>query len=270
MRRAQPMQSQSQTQSLPQQQQRPTSTRTGEPLKFEGEFDFEQANARFEEIEKELTKDFSDKLKLKSGTQSLQHQQSDSVSHSLQDLQDQQHLIMKQKSMADDQKLQDNSRLDTSLNHNKDHDAEFNKNFYDKNFSFFDKISCEANEKNMSRMKNWKEERKINSETFGIVQRMPQYRSGYRPQQQRPQQQQQMGYGMRNSASYQSRDSRSSNYGPRSSQPQQQNSMRGGNDSQQQQQRQRGGNQGGYNQSGYRQRQELEVNQPSNRRFGSR
>ena len=42
-----------------------------------------------------------------------------------------------------------------------------NKIFYDKNLSFFDSISCEANEKN-SKAKNWKEERKLNVETFGF------------------------------------------------------------------------------------------------------
>jgi len=45
------------------------------------------------------------------------------------------------------------------------------KNFYDKNISFFDRISCESNEKTQSKPKNWKEERKINAETFGLQQR---------------------------------------------------------------------------------------------------
>lgn len=40
--------------------------------------------------------------------------------------------------------------------------------FYDKNVSFFDRISCEANEKTQKKPVNWKEERKINAETFGV------------------------------------------------------------------------------------------------------
>ena len=56
-----------------QQQQRSAgglSGRNGEPLKFDSEFDFEQANARFEqEIEKEF-----DKLKIGSGKGNQQNQ----------------------------------------------------------------------------------------------------------------------------------------------------------------------------------------------------
>lgn len=55
------------------QQQRSTgglTGRNGEPLKFDSEFDFEQANARFEqEIEKEF-----DKLKIGSGKGNQQNQ----------------------------------------------------------------------------------------------------------------------------------------------------------------------------------------------------
>lgn len=42
------------------------------------------------------------------------------------------------------------------------------QHFYDKNISFFDRISCEANEKTQKKPVNWKEERKINAETFGL------------------------------------------------------------------------------------------------------
>lgn len=134
----------------------------GEPLKFDGEFDFESANAQFEEIEKGL-----DKLKISSGKHSQNSNNDTSLTTSqsiqLSDLQDQ-HLIMKQKSMnadnSDKQQQQD-------MHGNNDE----NKHFYDKNTSFFDRISCEANEKNPSKSKNWKEERKINAETFGLMQR---------------------------------------------------------------------------------------------------
>jgi len=38
-----------------------------------------------------------------------------------------------------------------------------------KTYRFFDRISCEANEKLQIKPKNWKEERKLNSETFGLI-----------------------------------------------------------------------------------------------------
>lgn len=43
--------------------------------------------------------------------------------------------------------------------------------FYDKSKSFFDKISCEAVEraKGKSQRTDWRTERKLNSETFGVA-----------------------------------------------------------------------------------------------------
>lgn len=137
----------------------------GEPLKFDGEFDFESANAQFEEIEKGL-----DKLKISSGKHSQNSNNDTSLTTSqsiqLSDLQDQ-HLMMKQKSMHSDSSDRDQPQKDSHGNNNNSDD----KHFYDKNTSFFDRISCEANEKNPSKQKNWKEERKMNAETFGLMQR---------------------------------------------------------------------------------------------------
>ena len=158
-----------------------------EPLKFEGEFDFEQANARFEQ---EIEKEFTDKLKISSDKQrsnkrnqskdkQQQQQQHDldssltnSQSMTLQDMQDQQHMLMKQKSLS-------TTNTDHDLSKDHQHHARDThtmsaeeKNFYDKNISFFDRISCEANDKLQSKeRKNWKEERKMNAETFGLIQR---------------------------------------------------------------------------------------------------
>jgi len=149
----------------------------GEPLKFEGEFDFEQANARFEQ---EIEKEFSDKLKIGSEKQKHSTNTNDtsltnSQSLTLQDIQDQQHILMKQKSMNTE--TLDKPDVQQQQLHNKHIDDE--KNFYDKNISFFDKISCESNEKNQSKTKNWKEERKINAETFGLQQRQQNDKSNY-------------------------------------------------------------------------------------------
>lgn len=99
------------------------------PLKFEGEFDFETANAQFdkEKIEKELKK------------LTIGETESNNV-----------------------------------VNGNKEEEAaeeeEDEEIFYDKSKSFFDNISCEATEraKGKDTRPNWREERKINAETFGI------------------------------------------------------------------------------------------------------
>ncbi len=82
-------------------------------------------------------------------------------------LDDQAHLIMKQKVAATtiDQQVKESTKSD-------DRHKEDDKNYYDKNISFFDRISCEANDKQTGKPKNWKEERKMNAETFGLQQRM--------------------------------------------------------------------------------------------------
>jgi len=135
----------------------------GEPLKFEGEFDFEQANARFEQ---EIEKEFSDKLKISTSGKPQHNQReqtndtslTNSQSLSLQDLQDQQHIIMKQKSLHSGsdslEKPQQKQDHDQHANlNNRSSIDEDQKNFYDKNISFFDRISCESNEKTQSKPK---------------------------------------------------------------------------------------------------------------------
>ena len=54
--------------------------------------------------------------------------------------------------------------------------------FYDKKKSFFDSISCEATEKSKGRNNrpDWKAEKKLNKETFGVAGNMRNGRGGYR------------------------------------------------------------------------------------------
>ena len=137
-------------------------------MKFEGEFDFEQANARFEEIEKE----FTDKLKISTKPQQREthdNSLSNSQSVSVQDMQDQ-HLIMK-KALNTGSEPTEKQQQQKDLDHNRSSVEEDKQNFYDKNISFFDRISCESTVKTESKPKSWKEERKINAETFGLQQR---------------------------------------------------------------------------------------------------
>lgn len=103
-----------------------------EPLKFEGEFDFETANAQFdkEKIEKEL----------------------------------------KKLTITDGESAETNNVVNGNKEEAAEEEEEDDEIFYDKSKSFFDNISCEATEraKGKDNRPNWREERKVNAETFGI------------------------------------------------------------------------------------------------------
>lgn len=268
----------------PRQGQRPTGTpsasgnrATGEPLKFDGEFDFEQANQRFtEEIEKTM-----DNLKLvdgksttdkKSEKKTTTGEENTSLTTSMsQELQDQAHIMMKQKNLESmDLHKELQKQMDQKMLSKEDQDV---KDFYDKNISFFDRISCESNDKmTTQKPKNWKEERKINAETFGLIQRND-MKSNYHRN---------YNYNNRNynNRNYNNRNNYNNNNNQNNSNLN--NSLTNGNNY-------RGNNQRNYNNrpqtntngynnrnnynnnqnNGYR-RQEMEVNGNSQRRFGSR
>ncbi|KAK6185554.1 hypothetical protein SNE40_007761 [Patella caerulea] len=129
---------------------RPTSNGAKtEPLKFESEFDFETSNAQFdkEKIEEELKQ----KLTISDKPVNGEKEEGEEPSEQLQPPPEE-----------DDDEI-----------------------YYDKNKSFFDNISCEAKERaegKNSRM-SWREERKLNVETFGAnegMRRNYRGRGGYR------------------------------------------------------------------------------------------
>lgn len=107
----------------------------GGPVKFEGEFDFESSNAKFnkEEIEEELQQKLYENLRLKD--------------------EDESEAISAPENYASD--AQPSSPL----------------NYYDSSKSFFDSISCEAKDRNRNRRAHpsWQQERKVNMETFGVT-----------------------------------------------------------------------------------------------------
>lgn len=107
----------------------------GGPVKFEGEFDFESSNAKFnkEEIEEELQQKLHENLRI-----------TDEVEN-------------KGNSSSNSEDLQDKPQTPTS--------------FYDSSKSFFDSISCEANDRDRNRRAHpsWQQERKVNMETFGAA-----------------------------------------------------------------------------------------------------
>lgn len=129
-----------------------------EPLKFEGDFDFESSNAQFdkENIEKEL------KTKLVIGPASPSGEKVANGSE--------------EKGEVEEHHVDTTNEADAEVE-----DKELEPVYYDKAKSFFDNISCEATEreKGINNRPNWREERKMNSETFGISSTSAYRRGGY-------------------------------------------------------------------------------------------
>ncbi|XP_028147856.1 protein LSM14 homolog B isoform X2 [Diabrotica virgifera virgifera] len=111
-------------------------------LKFDNDYDFEQANTEFEELRSQLGKLKIDEVGSVSTTKS---------------------------EVNGDVDKKDDSGNETGAGETEqeeDHEV-----YYDKSKSFFDKISCEAVEraKGKSQRTDWRVERKLNSETFGVA-----------------------------------------------------------------------------------------------------
>ncbi|XP_074522984.1 LSM14A mRNA processing body assembly factor b [Halichoeres trimaculatus] len=125
------------------------------PMKFEEDFDFETANALFhkDEIDKEL----QNKLKLKD---------------------DKPEKALNGEETADSEHPAEGT--------NEEEEAVSNSCYYDKSKSFFDNLSCDDLSKgsdrgfSRERRSNWAEERRMNSETFGIPLRHNRGRGGFR------------------------------------------------------------------------------------------
>ncbi|KAJ8948820.1 hypothetical protein NQ318_013472 [Aromia moschata] len=160
-----------------QNQQNQSTNKVKNTLKFENDYDFEQANTEFEELRSQLSK-----VKLdEAGSTSTKSE------------------------INGDVDKKDDSGNETGAGETEQ--EEEHEVYYDKSKSFFDKISCEAVEraKGKSQRTDWRVERKLNSETFGVAATRRGnyrgrgsyrgsgyrggYRSGYRQPQRRDQQQ---------------------------------------------------------------------------------
>lgn len=124
--------------------QQPTGT-NGKPknaLKFESDYDFESANEEFDKVRNELAK-----TKIGDGK------------------------------VNDDNEKKDDSGNETGAGEGEQEEEP--QVFYDRSKSFFDNISCEAVERSKGRSQrtDWRTERKLNSETFGVASAR---RGGYR------------------------------------------------------------------------------------------
>ncbi|XP_075757218.1 protein LSM14 homolog B isoform X2 [Pelodiscus sinensis] len=128
-------------------QNRPTTVKEN-TIKFEGDFDFESANAQFNR--EELDKEFKKKLNFKDDRAEAGEEKSD-------------------------------PGVATQNDGNADEDLLGPNCYYDKSKSFFDNISSEL--KSSSRRTTWAEERKLNTETFGVSGRFLRgrsFRGGFR------------------------------------------------------------------------------------------
>ncbi|XP_067410230.1 protein LSM14 homolog B isoform X5 [Emydura macquarii macquarii] len=126
-------------------QNRPATVKEN-TIKFEGDFDFESANAQFNR--EELDKEFKKKLNFKDDKAETGEEKSD-------------------------------PGVATQNDGNADEDLLGPNCYYDKSKSFFDNISSELK----SRRTTWAEERKLNTETFGVSGRFLRgrsFRGGFR------------------------------------------------------------------------------------------
>jgi len=151
-------------------------------LKFIGDFDFEKSNAEFDKnaIEDEIKKSLSIKTTKDKTKESTPTEQPAQIEN-----------LPTEQSPAP---TQPTSITTVEKTERQDQDANPD-GFYDKQKSFFDRISCETTEKEKTSnaRRNWNEERRLNAETFGLR---------YRPGQQQQQQQQQGGGYQRNTGGY--------------------------------------------------------------------
>lgn len=112
-------------------------------IKFDQDYDFEQANNKFEELRSQLAK-------LKVGDAAVETKTTTST---------------EQVNGETDTKKDDSGNETGAGEHEQDDD--YVPVGYDKTKSFFDNISCEAADRTKKK-NDWRQERKLNSETFGI------------------------------------------------------------------------------------------------------
>ncbi|CAF5043372.1 unnamed protein product, partial [Rotaria sp. Silwood1] len=138
-------QQQQQTRNNRQQRER-SNVNTRSTLKFIGDFDFEKSNAEFDKnaIEDEIKKSLSIKINDKNE-------------------------ITNDSPKIEQEKDKDNQQIISSLTTKLEQQDINSDGYYDKQKSFFDRISCEATEKEKTNARrNRNEERRVNAETFGL------------------------------------------------------------------------------------------------------
>merc|ERR1719228_568020 len=109
-----------------------------EAIKFDGEYDFEQANVQFQEVLNKLSK-----TKLDESVPVENGEKGEEVDD-----------VVDNEGKLEDGEIEDNEEI-----------------FYDKQKSFFDSISCEALERSKGKLvrNDWRAEKRLNKETFGVA-----------------------------------------------------------------------------------------------------
>jgi protein LSM14 len=155
-------QQQQQTRNNRQQRER-SNGNTKSTLKFIGDFDFEKSNAEFDKnaIEDEIKKSLS-----------IKSNKNESLNDS-------------PKTEQEKDKDKENQHITSSSTQSEQQETTHPDGYYDKQKSFFDRISCEATAKEKTNARrNWNEERRVNAETFGLkyrpIQQGGNQRSTYR------------------------------------------------------------------------------------------
>ncbi|XP_017100269.2 protein LSM14 homolog B isoform X1 [Drosophila bipectinata] len=147
----------------PNQGYRPQSANQNKPrnkIKFEGDFDFEQANNKFEELRSQLAKlkVADDAAKSTANSTATTTATNEQVGEKVEGA----HTLNGETDKKDD------SGNETGAGEHEPEEDDVHV-CYDKTKSFFDNISCEAAQDRSKNKKNdWRQERKLNTETFGV------------------------------------------------------------------------------------------------------
>jgi len=112
-----------------------------ETLKFDADYDFEQANEKFQEVLSQLSKTKIDDVNVEGNQENGENEEAETVDVNVE---------------SEDGEI---------------HDDEAEEIFYDKQKSFFDSISCEALERSKGKLvrNDWRAEKRLNKETFGVA-----------------------------------------------------------------------------------------------------
>jgi len=146
------------------------ANRSKTPLKFDEDYDFESANVKFEELKSQM-----DKMKI--GGDTVLVLSSVPTAGATEEVKEKAENDSDEVVAAVTQTEESTEALVSSADDTKA--SEDTKNCYDKTRSFFDSISCEAVERSKGNMQrtDWRHERKLNAETFGLP--FNQRRGGY-------------------------------------------------------------------------------------------
>jgi len=144
------------------------ANRSKTPLKFEEDYDFESANVKFEELMSKMGK-------MKIGGDTVLVLSAPPAAEGTEDVKPENEPTGE---AAAPESTEESTEALVSSEDAKVPDSP-NKNCYDKTRSFFDSISCEAVERSKGNMQrtDWRHERKLNAETFGMS--FNQRRGGY-------------------------------------------------------------------------------------------